>query len=95
MIFLKGFGIDLSMMYSEMSIKELANLINKDWKQGGKAHYGALPYLEAMHSIKSIEGRYGPDSARSIVIYFLANASQWKRELASAVKLVLRNRIQF
>ena len=66
---------------------EIAEDIRKDWKN---VYFGALPYLEVMHSLKSIEDSYYQESARSIVNYFLANAQTWRGEVARAIKQELK-----
>ena len=53
-------------------ISEIASEIKMDWK---KVNFAARPYLDAMLSLESIEDKYYFDDARSIVTYFLCNAS--------------------
>ena len=64
-------------------IYQIADEIRKDWK---KVNYGAVPYLEAMMSLSSINDGYGCDSGQSIVRYFLGNASTWRGPVAQAIK---------
>ena len=66
---------------------EIARDIRKDWKN---PHFGAKPYLDAMATLDSIEDNYGWDSAKSIVRYFLGNASTWRGETAKAIKKELK-----
>lgn len=61
----------------------VAQEVKADWK---KVYFGAVPYLDAMLSLNSINEDYGADSARSVVAYFLANAQTWKGETARRVK---------
>lgn len=68
-------------------IYEIANEIRKDWK---KPFYGAVPYLQAMMCLTDIDENYGFDSARSVVLYFLANAGTWKGETARRIKAELK-----
>lgn len=65
---------------------QIANDIYGDWKQ---VNYAAKPYLSAMVSLDSITDKYGEDSGRSVVAYFLSNATQWKGEKAKAIKAEL------
>lgn len=65
------------------NLSDIAGIIRNDWQ---KPYFGAVPYLDAMATLDSIHGQYYEDSARSIVIYFLANAQTWKGETARAVK---------
>lgn len=65
----------------------IANEIKKDWKN---VYFGAIPYLMAMSCLNSINDNYGMDSAKSIVLYFLSNASTWRGEKAKAIKAELK-----
>ena len=65
----------------------IANEIRMDWK---KVYFGAVPYLEAMLCLQSIDDNYGMDSAKSIVLYFLSNASTWRGETAKRIKVELK-----
>jgi hypothetical protein len=69
-------------------LSEIANDIRLDW--GSKVNYAAKPYLEAMFDLRSINDRYGYDSADSIVRYFLSNASSWRGPVAKAIKAELK-----
>lgn len=71
---------------------EIASEIRKDWRATSKngIYFGAVPYLDAMGTLDSINGSYGMDSAKSIVCYFLANAGTWKGETAKRVKAELK-----
>jgi hypothetical protein len=80
--------------YPKMSISQLAAIIRKDWRSKGTIYFGAVPYLEAMHTMDKITDNYGLDSGRSIVLYFLANAQTWRGEVAKAVKLELNKRVK-
>ena len=75
----------------DMSIKEIAQEIQKDWK---KVNYAAKPYLEAMYSLENINDKHGLDSGKSIVAYFLLNAATWKGEVAKAIKKELNLRLK-
>ena len=55
-----------------------------------KVNYAAKPYLEAMRDLSSINDRYGYDDARSIVLYFLSNASSFRGDSAKTLKLELK-----
>jgi hypothetical protein len=64
----------------------IAAEIAQDWK---KPNYAALPYLRAMRWLHTIEDKYGLDSGRSVVAYFLSNASTWRGPVARRVKAEL------
>ena len=77
------------MNLENFSISDIAALIRKDWK---KVNYAAKPYLEAMQSLHSVRSSVGYDTGKSVVLYFLSNASSWRGDVAKAVKLELKNR---
>lgn len=68
-------------------LHEIAREIRKYWEN---VYFGAKPYLEAMQSLDSINDRYGYDDARSIVMYFLANAGTFRGEHAKRIKAELK-----
>lgn len=70
----------------------IADAIEADW--GEKVNYAARPYLDAMHDLSSIEDRYYYDDGRSIVAYFLSNATTWRGDTARAVKAELKRRLR-
>jgi len=79
--------------YSKMSISQLACCIGVDWRKAkGGIYFGAKPYLEAMATMDKITDNYGMDSGKSIVLYFLSNATTWKGETARNIKKELQKR---
>lgn len=70
------------------TISSIAQDIRKDW--GNKINYGAKPYLDAMLQLDSPNDKYGFDDARSIVLYFLSNASTYRGNNAKVNKLALK-----
>jgi hypothetical protein len=73
-------------------LSEIAAEIRKDW--GSKVNYAAKPYLDAMGQLYSATDNFGADSAKSIVIYFLSNASTWRGETAKRVKAELKKMVK-
>lgn len=69
-----------------MTLSKIASEIRKDWK---KPYFGAVPYLDAMETLNSIDDNYFYDSGSSIVAYFLANAVTWRGEKAKEIKKLL------
>ena len=69
------------------NIHEIAADIRKDWKN---VNYAAEPYLDAMGSLSSIDSKYFLDDARSILRYFLSNASTWRGDSAKAIKAEIK-----
>ena len=68
-------------------IYEIAQDIRKDWKN---VYFGAVPYLSAMSSLSETTDTYGMDSAKSIVSYFLCNATTWRGDKAREIKKELK-----
>jgi hypothetical protein len=64
-------------------LSQIAADIRKDWR---RPNYAAVPYLDAMASLNDIGDNYFADSAKSIVLYFLGNASTWRGPVAKAIK---------
>jgi len=71
------------MSKQQRSLSVIAREIRRDWK---KVYFGAVPYLDAMSCLDSINDNYYMDSAKSIVLYFLSNASTWRGEKAREIK---------
>ena len=69
------------------SLSDIAMEIRKDWT---KVYFGAVPYLDAMSTLNSIDDNYMFDSGKSIVLYFLSNATTWRGETARRVKAELK-----
>jgi hypothetical protein len=80
-----------------LNLPRIALLIIKTWvDKTGKSNinFAAKPYLQALTQIDSVNSTYGCDSGKSIVLYFLGNASQYKGEQAKIVKAELKRRIK-
>jgi len=72
-------------------INIIANEIRQDWK---KVNYGAVPYLDAMSCVRSVDDAYGVEDGRTQVIYFLSNANTWRGEVARRVKKELKEMVK-
>jgi hypothetical protein len=68
-------------------IHEIAREIRADWS---RPYFGAVPYIDAMLTLNSIRDNYMYDSGRSVVLYFIANASTWRGDTARRVKAELK-----
>lgn len=66
----------------------IASDIRKEWKTVSPH---AEPYLRAMHSLRRITDPYYMDSGRSVVLYFLSNASGFRGEKAKELKQELKD----
>ena len=70
---------------------EIAREIRKTWT---KVSPYAEPYLEAMQSLNTIDDNYYLDSGKSVVLYFLSNASTWRGEDARRIKAELKEMLK-
>jgi hypothetical protein len=68
-------------------IYEIAHDIQEHWP---KVYFAAVPYLRAMFYLNDISDRYYYDSAETIVLHFLVNATTWRGEDARRIKAELR-----
>jgi len=75
----------------DLSIREIAKLIKTNWS---KVNFAAKPYLDAMFCLESVNDNFGCDSGKSMVLYFLCNASSFKGEIAREIKKELNRRVK-
>lgn len=68
-------------------IFEIAKEIKQIWK---KPYFGAVPYLDAMCELETIDDNYYFDTAETIINYFLANATYWRGADARRIKSELK-----
>lgn len=66
---------------------EIAEDIYQNWPNISE---GAWPYLHAMKHLCTINNYFFQDSARSVVLYFLANSATFKGEKAKQIKNELK-----
>jgi len=84
---------DLSQLPSilrQAPLSQIGDLIRREWQN---PFFGAVPYIRAMLQLPTIDSTYGAEDGRSIVLYFLSNASTWKGPIAKIVKAELRARV--
>jgi hypothetical protein len=72
-------------------IHEIAKDIRRNWT---KPYFGAVPYLDAMSTLNTVNDNYYADDARSVVVYFLANAQTWRGEEARRIKKELNQLVK-
>jgi hypothetical protein len=77
--------------FEPLKLKEVAFAIEKDWV---KVSPYAQPYLDAMKQLDSINDSYYADTAKSVVLYFLANASSYRGESAKPFKAYLKGLVK-
>lgn len=68
-------------------INVIAAEIKSLWKN---VYFGAVPYLDAMRSLVTKDDNYIHESGKSIVLYFLSNASAWRGDDAKRIKAELK-----
>ena len=69
-------------------IYQIANEIMADWKPVSPH---AKPYLEAMIFVHDVIDYFFADSGKTVILYFLSNASTWRGETARRIKEELKN----
>lgn len=72
-------------------LRDIAADIREHWP---KVYFGAVPYLDAMSTMDSINDNFGMDDGRSIVTYFLSNARTWRGEDAKRIKSELKRMLK-
>lgn len=77
-------------MSTSRSLNVIAKEIRSDWKS---VNYGAKPYLDAMGCLTNVSDNFGMDTGKSIVLYFLSNASSWKGDKAREIKKELKKMV--
>lgn len=66
----------------------IAHEIRTLWK---KVYFGAVPYLDALGALTTPDDSYIHDDGRSIIRYFLSNATTWRGEDARRIKEELKS----
>ena len=74
-----------------MTLAEIAGEISADWDN---VRYAARPYLDAMSQLDRVQDKYGYDTGKSVVLYFLANAGSWRGDNARRIKAQLKAMIK-
>ena len=64
----------------------IAAEIRREWP---KPYFGAVPYIQAMGAVSSVNDAYGADDGDMIVRYFLSNARTWRGDTARRIKAEL------
>src|SRR5262245_4833730 len=72
-------------------LSAIARFVNRDWR---RVWSGAVPYVDAMLSLRTLDDVYGLDDARGIVLRFLVNAQQYRGANARLVKAELNARLK-
>ncbi len=72
-------------------IYQIAREIRQDWPP---VNYAARPYLDAMRDLNEVTDMYDHDSAKSVIRYFLSNATMWRGDVARRVKAELKEMVK-
>lgn len=72
-------------------LHEIARDIQQNWPS---PYFGAVPYIQAMRQVETLDGYIGMDSGRSVVSYFLANAGTWRGDDARRIKKELNDMLK-
>ena len=70
------------------ALSTIAADIRANWKN---VYFGAVPYLDALSTLTDITDYFYADDAKSIVLYFLANATTWRGDTARRIKAELKS----
>ena len=81
----------MTQVEEQRPIHVIASEIRSDWK---KPNYAAVPYLDAMDSLYSIDDNFFADTGEQMVAYFLSNATTWRGEVARRVKKELNQMLK-
>jgi len=83
----KAAGFQILKTQKVRAISAIARDIKREWKN---VYFGAVPYLDAMMSLETIADNYGYDDAKSIIAYFLSNATGFRGPAARLLKAELK-----
>lgn len=68
----------------------LVRMIRQDWR---RPYFGAVPYIDALSELNSLDDIFYCDDGRTLATYFLANAQTWRGPVAASVKAELRRQL--
>lgn len=89
--FLMPIKINKMQTINKRPVYKIAEEILNDW---AAPYFGARPYLAAMLTINNELENYGQDTAKSIILYFLSNASSYRGSKAKELKNELKTLIK-
>ena len=72
-------------------LSTIAEIIRVNWNNPSPH---AVPYIDAMAQLRSINDSYYADSAESVVMRFLCNAQTWRGDTARLVKAHLKSLVK-
>ena len=69
----------------------IAAEISRLWE---RPYFGAVPYINAMRGLSSINDRHGYEDGDNVVLYFLSNATTWRGDDARRIKAELKSALK-
>jgi hypothetical protein len=78
-------------LINKRPVYKIAEEILNDWQA---PYFGARPYLAAMLTINNELENYGQDTAKTVILYFLSNASTYRGSKAKELKSELKTLIK-
>ena len=76
-------------------ISAIAQDISNEWSKAKSGiNYAAKPYLVRLRTIESINDTVMFETARSVILYFLSNASTFRGGNAKVLKLELKEHLK-
>lgn len=73
------------------SLNAIAADIIRHWKP---VYFAASPYVEAMLYMNTLDDKYGAETGKGVVQYFLSNCATWRGEDARRIKAELRSMVK-
>lgn len=77
-------------MSEQKTVRPLSTIAAEISRTWPNVNYAAKPYLAAMRSLDSVNDSYGYDDGKSVVLYFLSNATSWRGDDARRIKAELK-----
>lgn len=74
-------------MNTQRALCTIAREIQTIWP---KPYFGAVPYLNALTRLNTVSDKFGEDDAKTMIIYFLSNATSWRGDDARRIKAELK-----
>ena len=74
-------------MTAPRTISSIMADVKKAW---AKPNFAAVPYIAALSTLRTVNDVYIHEDARSLILYFLSNASSFRGPQAKALKAELR-----
>ena len=77
-------------MSDQKTVRPLSTIAAEISQTWPNVNYAAKPYLAAMRSLDSVNDSYLYEDGKSVVLYFLSNATSWRGDDARRIKAELK-----